>query len=250
MAPVAQKTPWTYHFVRLAEQAADALREAIRSGTLGDPLPGEHQLARQVGISRPSLRAALARLAAEGLVVIKKGHRTRVVARRRSRASSLTPAVCFICPVTPESLYFQEHPVLAVMNAEFARIGVRSEVIYESQLGGAHPEQRLERIAHARPHVCWILMAAPAPVQRWFAVRKLPTIIIGSCAAGIMLPSVDTDYSAVGWHAAGLLVKNGHLRMALVLPAKLLPGDVATRDGFMRYAAQAGNVTVADWTGP
>lgn len=247
----APATPWRFSRFKVADQAAVALREAIRIGELGDPLPGEHQLARQLGISRPSVRAALSQLAKEGLVIIKKGHRSRLTSRRKVRTPSIQPAVCFICPGSPESLYFQDHPVLTEMNGEFARSGVRSEVVFEARLGGPHPEARLEQIAATRPHVCWILFGAPAPVQRWFARRTLPTLVVGSCAAGVELPSADTDYGAVGWHAAGVLVKHGHQRIALVLPNKLLPGDAATRAGFMRYIEQrTRDVHVTDWTGP
>ena len=50
----------------VADQASAAMRSAIQHGALHDPLPGEHQLARQLGISRSSLRTAMAQLRAEG----------------------------------------------------------------------------------------------------------------------------------------------------------------------------------------
>lgn len=59
----------------LVKRVADALREEIVSGGLqaGDRLTPEGQLAVQLGVSRPSLRAAIRILAHEGRIVVKHG---------------------------------------------------------------------------------------------------------------------------------------------------------------------------------
>ncbi|HJL18606.1 MAG TPA: GntR family transcriptional regulator [Sandaracinaceae bacterium LLY-WYZ-13_1] len=55
---------------RAVEEAADRVREDILTGHYrpGDHLPGERELATRLGVSRLTLRSALARLEAEGLV--------------------------------------------------------------------------------------------------------------------------------------------------------------------------------------
>lgn len=55
---------------RAVEEAADSIREGILTGRYraGDHLPGERELSTQLGVSRLTLRSALARLEAEGLV--------------------------------------------------------------------------------------------------------------------------------------------------------------------------------------
>lgn len=57
------------------EQVADQLRELIVSGQLaqGDRLPTETELARQVGLSRATVREALRLVAAQGLIRTAKG---------------------------------------------------------------------------------------------------------------------------------------------------------------------------------
>lgn len=59
----------------LVTRVANALREQVQAGTLakGSQLPGEMELARQLGISRPTLREATRILAREGLLVIRHG---------------------------------------------------------------------------------------------------------------------------------------------------------------------------------
>lgn len=64
-----------------ADAVADRLRNAILAGELaaGTDLPGERELAAQLGVSRLTLRAALQRLEAEGLVRPMHGSGNRVL---------------------------------------------------------------------------------------------------------------------------------------------------------------------------
>lgn len=59
----------------VAKQVADSIREAILDGRLkmDQRLPTEEELARSYGISRPTVREALKRLAAQNLIQSKRG---------------------------------------------------------------------------------------------------------------------------------------------------------------------------------
>src|SRR5271170_3118076 len=59
----------------LVTRVANALRDQIRSGTLarGSRFCGEVELAKQIGISRPTLREATRILGREGLIEIRHG---------------------------------------------------------------------------------------------------------------------------------------------------------------------------------
>lgn len=63
-----------------SEQAYHALSRMILEGVYGpgDGLPPERQLSEQLGVSRPTLRSALSRLAAQGHVIRKHGGGTFV----------------------------------------------------------------------------------------------------------------------------------------------------------------------------
>jgi DNA-binding FadR family transcriptional regulator len=60
---------------RLYRQIADQIRKLIRSGefSAGARLPPERDLAKQLGVSRPSVREALIALEVEGLVEVRIG---------------------------------------------------------------------------------------------------------------------------------------------------------------------------------
>lgn len=63
------------HADNLSRQIADQIRDAITAGTLGvdDRLPTEEELARRFSVSRPTIREALKRLAAQNLIRSKRG---------------------------------------------------------------------------------------------------------------------------------------------------------------------------------
>ena len=65
---------------RPAAYAEEALVTAILDGTFtpGSVLPGERELATQLGITRPTLREALQRLHRDGWITIHQGKSTRV----------------------------------------------------------------------------------------------------------------------------------------------------------------------------
>ncbi|MEM8791644.1 MAG: GntR family transcriptional regulator [Pseudomonadota bacterium] len=59
----------------VGHQIAEEIREMILDGRLGadDRLPGEQELATKFGVSRPSVREALKRLAAQNLIRTRRG---------------------------------------------------------------------------------------------------------------------------------------------------------------------------------
>jgi len=227
-----------FHRASVSDQAAAALRESILQGAWGELLPGEHELARRLSVSRPTVRAALARLAEEGFIAIKKGCRTRLLPTSHKNSFNAPPTVCLVVPSSRETRGFSGHPVLMELRARFAEQGVGWEETFNRALAGRHPESRLATMVSGRRHVCWLLLGASAAIQRWFAEARVPTLVLGSCHPGVELPSVDVNYYAIGWHAAGCLAKHGHRRVALVLPHQPLAGDLACLRGLSEYFHQ------------
>jgi DNA-binding FadR family transcriptional regulator len=77
---------------RLYRQIADQLRTLIASGefAVGARLPAERDLAKQLGVSRPSVREALIALEVEGRVEVRTGSGVYVLDRSR-RSSNHSP---------------------------------------------------------------------------------------------------------------------------------------------------------------
>ncbi len=83
------------------QQVMDILHEQIRSGEfeLSGKLPPESQLARQLQVSRTTLRTALARLEAEGLITRRQGNGTFINKRVMEISSSIGEIWDFRCMI-------------------------------------------------------------------------------------------------------------------------------------------------------
>lgn len=79
------------------------------------------------------------------------------------------------------------------------------------------------------------------PVQQWFVRRQLPCLVVGSCAHGVPLPSVDADYRAACRHAGALLRRKGHRRIAPFRPDGDFGGDLEEPADTLLEATQATN---------
>ena len=75
---------------RLYQQIADQLRTLITAGefTAGSRLPAERDLAKQLGVSRPSVREALIALEVEGWVEVRTGSGVYVLDRAQHTQSA------------------------------------------------------------------------------------------------------------------------------------------------------------------
>jgi GntR family transcriptional repressor for pyruvate dehydrogenase complex len=79
---------------RLYRQIADQIAALIDSGEYkpGSRLPPERDLAKQLGVSRPSVREALIALEVEGYVEVRVGSGVYVTGRRPAAAAAALPA--------------------------------------------------------------------------------------------------------------------------------------------------------------
>jgi len=88
------------------ENCADAIRQSILSGEVGvgDTLPPERQLAKMFQLNRLTVRAALSRLAAGGLVTVRQGSGYRVEDFRHSGGPSLLSGLLNLGQPWPKTL--------------------------------------------------------------------------------------------------------------------------------------------------
>ena len=106
--------------------AEHALRDAILSGELaaGDRLPPERELSTKLGVSRLTLRAALATLAAAGLISVRQGSGYTVRDMRETGGSDLLPGLLELAAargereeVVADLLRLRRHLAAAVLEA-------------------------------------------------------------------------------------------------------------------------------------
>ena len=130
---------------KLSDQIAEQLEGMIADGTLrpGERLPAERQLSERLGISRPSLREAIQKLASKGLLTTRQGGGSFVTDNLSSSFSD---------------------PLLALLkdqpNAEFDTLEVRKE------LEGVAAYNAATRATESDRERIWACFSRMAEIQR------------------------------------------------------------------------------------
>ena len=225
------------HFYRasIAHQAAAALRDAIKNGVWRYFLPSEHQLATDFKISRPSVHAALVMLKNEGLVAMGQGRLAKVISC--PPVTKAQPMVCVVAPFSRKTVGLADDPLLIELRGNLAAQGIGWDEAFDARLKGKGLNDHLARLVESRDRMCWLIESSSSAIQHWFHQAGVRALVLGSCHAGVRLPSVDSDYRAIGWHAAGCIARLGHRHIAVVAPNNLLGGDITCRDGIADYIA-------------
>ncbi|MBQ9503225.1 MAG: substrate-binding domain-containing protein [Lentisphaeria bacterium] len=200
---------------RKKDQVYGQLKRAIMDETLppGSRLPTEIRLARSLAVGQVTLRSALARLEAEGLVERIRSRGTFVTERSRRRTFLL------IQPDGTETLETPSRYIAAGLEEEAEKRSVTLEVCPESLFVAFTPGERRE-VVRTRSISGVILETGHRriPPNVAAAVRELglPTVIPhglrGDASAGFFV--LRTDEKKAFSNAFLYLKKHGHRRIA------------------------------------
>jgi DNA-binding LacI/PurR family transcriptional regulator len=138
--------------------------------------------------------------------------------------------------VTTQPLHEAPHNTLFTMD-ELRRhlhdAGFALEIHADVRLRSPYAPRLLEQSVRQTQAACWIVSYSPAPVQRWFAERGAPAVVMGSRHEGVELPAIDFDHEAICHHAGGQFARLGHERVAFLRPEVGGAGALASDRGFL-----------------
>ena len=217
----------------LVAETVKSLRAAVQSGHWVGQLPGERRLCEEWGISRPTLRAAQAVLAREGILKVAHGCRTSIVGGQVQGDVAGPQPVALL---SPEPLHAM--PPFALLWLDELRVRLQAERHQlqvhagRTECAKKNPARALRSLVDSTPAAAWVLFQSTEAVQRWFAEQQLPCLVVGSLFPGVSLPAVDRDYRAVCAHAVGHLVRRGHAHLALLMHKEQFGGDHESLAGF------------------
>jgi DNA-binding LacI/PurR family transcriptional regulator len=222
----------------LVAQTVESLCEGIRAGHWRTRLPGERELCRCLQVSRTTLRAALEDLQRKGWLQVSNRRGRRIAARRAARAPG-TPRqeIAVLSPRSYGAMSFFTLCALDGLREKLAKAGYVTQLHVDPACFSGHPDRALDRLVLAHPAAVWVVLGSKEPLQRWLIRKRVPALVIGSCASEFPLPSLDVDLRAVCRHAAGVLLRKGHRQLALVLPQDAYAGDVVSEEGFREAMA-------------
>jgi DNA-binding LacI/PurR family transcriptional regulator len=216
----------------LVAQTAAVILDRIRAGRWSVWLPGEHELSAQLHVSRRTVRAALKQLSRNGDVRCKHGHRREIINRAFLRKRSASRSILLLMPEPLQAL----SPLVVLLVDRLRTHLIEAGYVLETHASRLpfrlRSPQGLESLAKTKHPAGWVLLQSTEPMQRWFAARASPCVIVGSRYNGIALPSVDRDYYAISQHAVNQFVAKGYKRLAILTPHSDSAGDVLAIKGF------------------
>ena len=230
--------PRTYQ--TLASQVAERILTDLRAGKWIGPLPGERRLAEELQVSRKTLRKGLNQLQRLGVLATDRGVGHRV-AERLPKGARLQPAKS-VGLISPESLA-DLRPYTALWVDELRSLlfqnGFHVTLFSGRRFLDRSPENILERLVSRNPQSGWLLLHSTEPIQRWFHASGIPCVIAGSNHSGLTLPNVDWHYRASCRHAAGMMLRRGHRRIAFLTRRFPRAGDMESELGFIAGAKKS-----------
>jgi GntR family transcriptional repressor for pyruvate dehydrogenase complex len=155
----------------VVDAVADRLQSEILSGRLaaGSRLPSERELSLALGVNRLTLRAALARLEALGLVATRHGAGTLVTSwRERAGLDTLATLLASLSPEEPayRELLVSLLEVRTVLVAEAVALAaerhVEADLVRLRQLAAEQPSRLHDAVAFARGEIAFQRMVIRA----------------------------------------------------------------------------------------
>jgi DNA-binding LacI/PurR family transcriptional regulator len=225
----------------LVAQTAAIVKEHIASSSAGEQLPGERELCAQLGVSRMTLRAALARLMDEGLLKGSQGKRHVIAATGAQVSHARSRNVVILSPVAlqavdPRVLFWIDE-LREALNKEDYKL----EFLTQRNCYSDRPARALHELTSRLRPAAWLLYLSTHVMQMWFSEHGLPAVIPGSRYHDVKLPSVDVDYRATCRHATGCFLARGHRFFALLNPRSIAGGDLESEHGFLEAGQAAGD---------
>lgn len=187
----------------------------------------------ELQVSRGTLRQALHILRGKGLLLTDPGQGHRLLGLEpeiKSRSKPLT--VRFLSPEPLELRRAFFSLMLDKLHETADARGWKIRRDHGPRYFGEKSGARLEQLVDGAGDDCWILVHANRQVQEWFWRRRITTIVSGHPYSGVELPSLDVDHRASGHHAGGVLMRNGHRWVAMVVSSNPLPGLREGESGF------------------
>lgn len=227
--------------ISLSDRITAFLRDEIRAGRWHGELPAEANLARELNISRGTLRRSLTTLCDEKLLIPGGRGVVHRIALPSKEANLQGAVVRLLSPQSRLRQTSETHLVFQTMSETLSHSGLRFEFEHHTGVERIRkPGALLKRITDRGDTAAWVLFRSTYEIQSWFEQSGVPAFVLGGVYPGINLPHAEFDLEYTGRHAAGLFAERHHERMVFLASDSPTAGDDACASAFMSAAADAG----------
>ncbi len=219
-----------------SEQVAEHLRGELLKGHWGGRVPGLLSLAREFGVGKDTVEAAMRILEQERLLLVQGHGRRRVVATGCApQPRHLRIALLDYDP--PGKTEQWTHVLLSRLNDAGHDTFFTEKCLTQMKMN----VQQVERLVARTEADAWIVTAGSRGVLEWFAASGLPTMAFFGRRRGLPLAGVGPDQPQAMAGLARQLVRLGHRRIVLIVRrTRLLPGPGVSEQAFLAALEEAG----------
>lgn len=205
-----------FHRILMVEQAAEYLRREIHAGKLQGQLPGVRVLASALGVSPPTISAAVRKLVAEGLL-IHEGPRKRLrIAGSEAPGRGGEAAFRKVLFLTPTSLKDTMPVALEILSRLLMARPQWTVRHFPLASGSRKPSRhRWEGLMEIEQPEQVIVFSGQLEQARWAAKGKIPVIFLGGDPGPERIPILGVQASEMLAIALDHLLDLGHRRMCL-----------------------------------
>lgn len=235
--------PRTLRQITLHDQLVGALREGVDRARWSGHLPSESVLCREFQVSRMTLRKALAQLATEkwiGLGGRGKAHRILRCPRGKKQDPPRARTIRVLTPFRFTAHNTSDFDLLETLHERTSSVGYRIEIEVHRGIYQKFQSSRLERLDAQPDTAAWLLYYSTASIQRWFARRGRPAVVVGRVHGNLPLSCVYPDTGAAVRHAVGRLHAAGHRDMIYLIESLTSLGDRIASEVMVEEARRLG----------
>ncbi len=227
---------------RTPDLAAAALREEILSGHWSGRLPGARVLAKRLGVSPPTVAAALERLAADGLLLKPGARQAYGVAESRKHVPDAGDKrrVLILTHDEPAALTETSRRVLDAFRLRVLGKGWKVDSQVVDFLHVKRPQRSWDRIVQADRDARVIALYGRQSLAEWALRRKVRMFFLGGITGGLPVPMVAVRSSVMLETALARLTALGHSEVVIPLCDRAEPFKQSIREVTRRVIESAG----------
>ena len=204
-----------------AELAADAVKAEIAAGRWHGRLPGSRVLAAEIGVSQPTVAAALALLVDEGWLEPGGDRRAfRVTPRAPVAAQAPVRKLPRAIVATHADIGDLPHTTRRVIEATREKLGRRGwavEIVTFDFIHAKRPHRSWDHLLPVDPEVPVIAVFGRPPIGEWALKHGVRMVFLGGLAGDPRIPMVGVRSALLAAEAMKQLTALGHRRIVLPL---------------------------------